>query len=87
MKRLSGPSSRLLRRWTQTGLVRAYLSDARLHTREYDDRDGNERTVTEVVASQLLGGSTNGDGDSRQTAAPAHATPSGHLGSRLKVLG
>jgi len=50
-------------------------AEGRLQTRKYDDRDGNERTVTEIVVSQLrlLGGSRNGDGDSHQATPSAHA--------------
>ena len=51
-------------------------AEGRLQTRKYDDRDGNERTVTEIVVSQLrlLGGSRNGNGDSGQAPPPAPAT-------------
>ena len=51
-------------------------AEGRLQTRKYDDRDGNERTVTEIVVSQLrfLSGSRNGNGDSGHAPAPADAT-------------
>ena len=54
---------------------RQAYAEGRLQTRKYDDRDGNERTVTEIVVSQLrlLGGSRNGDGDSHQATPSAHA--------------
>jgi single-strand DNA-binding protein len=50
--------------------TRAY-AEGRLQTRKFDDRDGNERTVTEIVVSQLrlLGGSRSGNADS------VHAAP------------
>ena len=51
-------------------------AEGRLQTRKYDDRDGNERTVVEIVVSQLrfLSGSRSGNGDSAQAPPPAHAT-------------
>jgi len=51
-------------------------AEGRLQTRKYDDRDGNKRTVTEIVVTQLrfLGGSRNGNGDSGHAPAPADAT-------------
>ncbi len=50
--------------------------EGRLQTRKYDDRNGNGRTVTEVVVRQLrlLGGTGAGNG---------HAEPSG--GSNFEV--
>ena len=49
--------------------TRAY-AEGRLQTRKYDDRGGIERTVTEIVVSQLrlLGRSTSGDVDSGHAA-------------------
>lgn len=51
-------------------------AEGRLQTRKYDGRDGNERTVTEIVVSQLrlLGGSKNGNGDSGQATPQPRAT-------------
>jgi single-strand DNA-binding protein len=51
-------------------------AEGRLQTRKYDDRDGNERTVVEIVVSQLrfLSGSRSGNGASAQAPPPAHAT-------------
>ena len=51
-------------------------AEGRLQTRKYDDRDGNERTVTEIVVSQLrfLSASRNGNGDSGHAPTPADAT-------------
>ena len=51
-------------------------AEGRLQTRKFDDRDGNERTVTEIVVSQLrlLGGSRNGNGDSGQATRLAPGT-------------
>lgn len=55
-------------------------AEGRLQTRKYDDRDGNERTVTEIVVSQLrlLGPSRNGNGDRQATpeARAAQVDPS-----------
>jgi single-strand DNA-binding protein len=52
---------------------RQAYAEGRLQTRKYDDRDGNERTVTEIVVAQLrlLSGSRNDNGASRQATAPA----------------
>ena len=55
--------------------TRAY-AEGRLQTRKYDDRDGSERTVTEIVVSQLrlLGGSRNGNADSGHAAPETSET-------------
>jgi single-strand DNA-binding protein len=55
--------------------TRAY-AEGRLQTRKYDDRDGNEQTVTEIVVSQLrlLGGSRNGNADSGHAAPETSET-------------
>ena len=52
--------------------ARAY-AEGRLQTRKYDDREGNEHTVSEVVVRQLrfLGGPGNGNGKADQNARPA----------------
>jgi len=52
--------------------ARAY-AEGRLQTRKYDDREGNEHTVSEVVVRQLrfLGGPGNGNGKTEQSASPA----------------
>lgn len=54
-----------------------YVS-GRLRTREYDDRDGNKRSVTEVVANdmQMLGSRSDGqrqDAPQQQTKQQAEA--------------
>lgn len=48
------------------------LLDGRLQTRDYTDRDGNRRYVTEVVIENVnfCGGKTSGSGEQRGTAAP-----------------
>ena len=48
-------------------------AEGRLQTRTYEDREGNQRTVSEVVIRQLrlLGGSGNGNGKSEQSNSPA----------------
>jgi single-strand DNA-binding protein len=55
--------------------TRAY-AEGRLQTRKYDDRDGNERTVMEIVVShlRLVGGSRNGHGDSGRATRPVPDT-------------
>jgi len=55
--------------------TRAY-AEGRLQTRKYDDRDGNEQTVIEIVVSQLrlLGGSRNGNADSGHAAPETSET-------------
>jgi single-strand DNA-binding protein len=55
--------------------TRAY-AEGRLQMRKYDDRDGNEQTVTEIVVSQLrlLGGSRNGNADSGHAAPETSET-------------
>jgi len=49
--------------------------EGKIQTRSYDDRDGNKRYITEIVADEMrmLGG-RNDDGYQRQ-AAPAPAQP------------
>ncbi|MBY0502728.1 MAG: single-stranded DNA-binding protein [Bryobacteraceae bacterium] len=44
--------------------------EGRLQVREYEDKDGNERTSVEVVASRVrfLGRGNNGNGDERRPA-------------------
>jgi len=51
---------------------RAY-AEGRFQTRKYDDREGIEHTVSEVVVRQLrfLGGPTNGNGKTDQSPRPA----------------
>ena len=52
--------------------ARAY-AEGRLQIRKYDDREGNEHTVSEVVVRQLrfLGGPGNGNGKTEQSARSA----------------
>jgi single-strand DNA-binding protein len=47
-------------------------AEGRLQTRTYEDREGNQRTVCEVIVRQLrlLGGPGNGNGNGEQTARP-----------------
>ena len=51
---------------------RAY-AEGRFQTRKYDDREGIEHTVSEVVVRQLrfLGGPGNGNGKAEQSTRPA----------------
>ena len=50
----------------------AYV-EGRFQTRKYDDREGNEHTVCEVVVRQLrlLGGPTNGNGNGDHAPMPS----------------
>jgi single-strand DNA-binding protein len=53
-------------------------AEGRFQTRKYDDRDGNEHTVCEVVVRQLrlLGAPGNGNGKTDETiAAPESSGP------------
>ena len=49
--------------------------EGRIQTRKWQDRDGNDRYSTEIVANemQMLGGRSDGGGDPRPAAAPATA--------------
>ena len=51
-------------------------AEGRFQTRKYDDRDGNEHTVCEVVVRQLrlLGGPGNGNGKTEQTIRPPESS-------------
>ena len=53
----------------------AYV-EGRIQTREYDDKDGNKRRATEVVASQVifLGGGGGSTGRDRQSQPKDDAT-------------
>ena len=54
---------------------RAY-AEGRFQTRKYDDREGIEHTVSEVVVRQLrfLGSPGNGNGKAEQSARPAESS-------------
>lgn len=59
--------------------------EGRLQTREYDDRDGNRRRVTEVVVSELrlLSGGRNGERTGeRDTPAPKNDQKPKRAGAR-----
>ena len=49
--------------------------EGRIQTRKWQDRDGNDRYSTEIVANemQMLGGRSDAGGDPRPAAAPATA--------------
>ena len=51
-------------------------AEGRFQTRKYDGRDGNERTVCEVVVRQLrlLGGPGNGNGKAEQSTRQAESS-------------
>ena len=53
----------------------AYI-EGRLQSRQWEDREGNKRTTTEIIAREMRMLSTKGEGDSGGTAGdPAPATP------------
>ena len=58
--------------------------EGRLQTRKWEDRDGNERYTTEIVANemQMLGGRGGGDsqGDSPPDYSQAEAAPASRSG-------
>ena len=57
--------------------------EGRLQTREYDDRDGNRRKITEIVASQVVflsggkssGGKSSGGGARQGGSGTSHRPP------------
>lgn len=57
--------------------------EGRLTTRSYDDKDGNKRWITEVVADDvlLLGGGGRGEGGGDEYGQPASAPRSARGGS------
>lgn len=73
--------------WRQTGeFVSRYftkgrmaLVEGRLQTRDYADRDGNKRTVTEVVAENVYFGDSKREGQEAPPEAPVASgyAPSG----------
>lgn len=74
--------------WRQTGeFVSRYftkgrmaLVDGRLQIRDYTDRDGNRRTISEVVADNVYFGDSRRDGESSyesHSAPAAYAAPTG----------
>ena len=73
MRRL-GETRRNMRRVSIKG-ARAY-AEGRLQTRKYDDREGKEHTVSEVVVRQLrfLGSPGNGNGKAEQSTRPPESS-------------
>ncbi len=53
--------------------------EGRIQTRDWEDRDGNKRWTTEIVASQMvmLGRAGEGGSTSRQNGPPPSGPPSG----------
>ena len=51
-------------------------AEGRLQTRTYEDREGKQRTVSEVVVRQLrlLGGTGNGNGKAEQGTGPSESS-------------
>ncbi len=51
-------------------------AEGRLQTRTYEDREGNQHTVSEVVVRQLrlLSGPGNGNGKAEQSTRPAESS-------------
>ena len=58
--------------------------EGRLQTRKYDDRDGNGRTVTEVVVRQLrlLGGTGAGNGNAEPSGGSKSEARRGTMGAQ-----
>ena len=60
--------------------------EGRIKTRQYDDKDGNKRTSTEIIADQVtfLGGRGDGEGrpqgEARQTTGRARGYGGGNAG-------
>lgn len=52
---------------------RMAIVEGRLQSRKYTDKDGNNRTAYEVVASSVYFGDSKKDGDNQP--APSYATP------------
>ena len=71
--------------WRQTGEFvsrffskgRLALVDGRLQIRDYTDRDGNRRTIAEVVADNVYFGDSRRDGDSGGNAPASYAPAPG----------
>ena len=64
-----GKTAEVMERWGKKGKM-LYV-EGRLQTREYNDKDGNKRWSTEVVANEIrmLGGKGEGEGQSTGTTA------------------
>ena len=58
--------------------------EGRLQTRKYDDRDGNGRTVTEVIVRQLrlLGGTGAGNGHAEKGRGSKSEAQHGNVGAQ-----
>jgi len=58
--------------------------EGRLQTRKYDDRDGNGRTVTEVIVRQLrlLGGTGAGNGNAEKGRGSKSEAQPGNIGAQ-----
>lgn len=57
--------------------------EGRLHARSYDDKDGNKRYVTEVVADEvILTGGRGGEGGGSEEGAPRMASAPRGAGAR-----
>jgi len=63
--------------------------EGRLQTRKYDDRDGNGRTVTEVVVRQLrlLGSTGPGNSNTETNGASTSQPRSGDIGGQGNEAG
>jgi single-strand DNA-binding protein len=62
-----GKTAEIMEKWGKKGKM-LYI-EGRLQTREYNDKDGNKRWSTEVVANEIrmLGGKNEGEGQSSGT--------------------
>ena len=69
-----GKTAEVMERWGKKGKM-LYV-EGRLQTREYNDKDGNKRWSTEVVANEIrmLGGKGEGEGQSSGTGGQSRDT-------------
>lgn len=51
--------------------------EGRMQTRQWDDKEGNKRYTTEIVASQMLMFGSKGDGQAKTETAEPRSDPSG----------
>ena len=74
-----GKTAEVMERWGKKGKM-LYI-EGRLQTREYNDKDGNKRWSTEIVANEirLLGGKNDaeGQGQGQSSGAPDRSRGTG----------
>ena len=77
-----GKTAEVMEKWGKKGKM-LYI-EGRLQTREYNDKDGNKRWSTEVVANEIrmLGGKGEGEGQSSGTGGQSRdAAPDRNRGT------